>query len=488
MLHQYEKLIVESLLRNKKTLTELSSDTGLDMDSVMRFCYLLKEKNIAEIKEEQLKQYKLTQEGSRFLKEGFPEQRLLQKLKTSPLTREQLTQEESSIGLSWAKKNEWISFEKQNEKTLIKLTPAGKEALNKKYELQETLSKISSTSQEINQETLDNLLKRGSVELQIKKNLEITLTPYGKKISSEIEVKDEVNTLTKDMIVTGAWKKKSLREYDINSPVERYMPGKPHPLEIFTNKIRLIFLSMGFEEMEGPSVESSFWNFDALFQPQDHPARELADTFYLKKPERFNLPDQKLVQNVKKAHEEGWKYKWNEEPARLAILRTHTTSVSSRYLNDIKSGKRKEPAKYFCMGRVYRNEATDYKHLAEFHQLEGIVVWENANFKNLLGLLKEFYSKLGFDKIRFKPSFFPYTEPSLEVEVYFEKRKQWLELGGAGIFRPEVCMPLWGKYPVLAWGLSLERPLMLSLGLEDIRAFYTNNLEWLRNLSLKKLM
>ena len=189
--------------------------------------------------------------------------------------------------------------------------------------------------------------------------------------------------------------------------------------------------------------------------------------------------DKDLVERVKKSHEKGWKYKWNYDEAKKRVLRTHTTALSARYVAAIKD---KKPRKYFAIGKVFRNEATDYKHLAEFHQVEGIIAWENAKFTDLLGILKEFYGKLGFNNIRFRPSFFPYTEPSLEIEVYYEKRKQWMELGGAGIFRPEVSIPLAGIYPVLAWGLSLERPLMLDLDLEDIRALYKNDSDFLKSV------
>ncbi|MFH0818124.1 MAG: phenylalanine--tRNA ligase subunit alpha, partial [Candidatus Micrarchaeota archaeon] len=271
------------------------------------------------------------------------------------------------------------------------------------------------------------------------------------------------------------WKTAELAAYNTSAPVERLFPGKSHPIRKLTDKIRTIFSEMGFEEMEGDPIESAFWNFDSLFQPQDHPARELADTFYLEGKRK--LPDESIVKKVAEAHERGWKYKWDGQVAESTVLRTHTTAVSARYV--AMSGG--EPSKYFCVGRVYRNEQTDFKHLAEFFQVEGIVIWEKATFCDLLGLLKEFYKKLGFEKIRFRPSYFPYTEPSLEVEVFFEERNEWLELGGAGIFRPEVCLPLCGKYPVLAWGLGLERPLMLSRGIKDIRTFYRNDLGWLRN-------
>jgi phenylalanyl-tRNA synthetase alpha chain len=204
---------------------------------------------------------------------------------------------------------------------------------------------------------------------------------------------------------------------------------------------------------------------------------------------KSELPEKKIVDKVKASHEAGWKYPWSAEEARKTILRTHTTAVSARYLAKLDETLKKgggKGKKYFCVGRVFRNEATDFKHLAEFHQVEGIVAWDGANFRHLLGLLKEFYTRLGFEKIRFRPSYFPYTEPSLEIEVFFEGRKEWMELGGAGILRPEMTKPLCGVYPVLAWGLSLERPMMLMEGLDDIRTFYKNDLDWLKGSKIGK--
>jgi phenylalanyl-tRNA synthetase alpha chain len=279
------------------------------------------------------------------------------------------------------------------------------------------------------------------------------------------------------MLLSGSWKEAAFRPYDVSAPAEIPSPAKRHAISRLRARIGRIFTDMGFDEMEGPEAQSAFWNFDALFQPQDHPARELADTFYLK--ESLPLPDDaELVSRIKKVHEKCWGGAWSELVAKKGVLRTHTTAVSASYLYS--ECRNNEPKKYFSIGKVYRNEATDYKHLAEFFQVEGIVVWEGATFRDLLGLLREFYRKLGFDKIRFQPSYFPYTEPSLEVSVYFEKKRQWLELGGAGIFRPEVSIPLCDRYPVLAWGLSLERPLMLLSEMEDIRDFYRGNAGWLR--------
>ena len=315
----------------------------------------------------------------------------------------------------------------------------------------------------------------------------VSLTKKARKILDEgIDVESGIGQLTHEMIKEAGWKGKKFRGYDTSSEVAPALPAKLHPLTRMIGQIKGIFVSMGFREIEGPLVESSFWNFDALFVPQDHPAREMQDTFYLERPKKAALPDGKVVSAIASAHENGgssnssgWGYRWDKGLASHALLRTHTTATTIREL----AKKERLPIKVFSIGKVFRKERISFKHLPEFHQIEGIVVGD-VNFKNLLGILKEFYAGMGFDKIRFRPAYFPYTEPSLEVEVYFEKKKGWIELGGAGIFRPEVYIPFGIKNPVLAWGLGLERLAMLSLDLEDIRALYQSDIDWLRSLPL----
>ena len=481
-MHQYEKAVLEALAKGASTPSELSQSSKLPVDSVVKAAYWLKEKNGVEIIEESRTDYSLSEEGERFLGEGFPEQNVLEKA-GKEASCSKLSREELSIGIPWAKRKGWIEFSEKHGEKCLKLSEAGKKAVGKEYPEQTALEKVKEgKAAEVKTELLEELAKRGNVSKKESRSLTIKLTEEGKKLLKEAgEGESEVNVLTPEMIRTGEWSKLKLRAYDVKTPGEPVYAGKTHPLQALIGRISEIFLEMGFTEMDGPEIESSFWNFDALFQPQDHPARELADTFYLEKPSKFELPSAELVKKVRKAHKKGWKYNWSAKKAEQPVLRTHTTAVSGRFLAKTGSGELKAPAKYFSIGRVYRNEAIDFKHLAEFHQVEGIVVWENASFTDLLGCLKEFYRKLGFEKIRFRPSYFPYTEPSLEVEVWFEPKKAWLEFGGAGIFRPEVSLPLWGKYPVLAWGLSLERPLMMLMGLDDIRTFYKNNLGFLRN-------
>jgi phenylalanyl-tRNA synthetase alpha chain len=474
VLHQYEKLALKSLLKGSSSPADIAKCAGITDDAASKALYWLAEKKLVSIKESASSELSLLPEALAYLQRGFPEERVRQKAERhSPMSA--LDDEEKRIGVPWAKRNGWIEIKE------------GKLALTDKGRHGSTNSLVEACraimeNRKPGKGELATLLQRSLASEKERKSISAELTAEGRKEAEALprEIEEEINLLTKEMLISGGWKDKKLRPYDISASAEEHVPGKRHTLGRLITRVRGIFSEMGFEEMEGPLVESSFWNFDALFQPQDHPARDLADTFYVNG--EAQLPDEGLVKKVKKAHQKGWKYKWSEKEARKLVLRTHTTAVSARYLAT-KCADR-QPRKFFCVGRVYRNEATDYKHLAEFHQVEGIVVWEHATFRDLLGCLKEFYSKMGFKKIRFRPSFFPYTEPSLEVEVFFEERQQWMELGGAGILRPEVSIPLCGKYPVLAWGLSLERPLMLLKDIKDIRTFYRNDVGWLRKSTL----
>jgi phenylalanyl-tRNA synthetase alpha chain len=273
----------------------------------------------------------------------------------------------------------------------------------------------------------------------------------------------------------------------VSLPAEVVCPAKVHPLQKILQETRVAFLEMGFTEVVSPEVESAFWDFDALFQPQDHPARDMQDTFYVARPASMSLPPADVVQKVRETHEHGgatgsrgWGYRWEEDRAKDVVLRTHTTAATVRAL----ASDPRPPRKVFCVGKVFRNEAISFKHLPEFHQVDGIIIDEKASFVALLGLLKEFYRKMGFERIRFKPAFFPYTEPSAEVYGYMPEKKQWIELGGSGVFRPEVTEPFGCTVPVLAWGLGLERLAMLRYEVQDIRNLYWTDLDWLRRVPL----
>ncbi|MCK4319103.1 phenylalanine--tRNA ligase subunit alpha [Candidatus Micrarchaeota archaeon] len=442
-----------SILKEKPSFSSLDMATE-KKDGLMSAAFYLEKEGLVKIEKKEHTAHPLTKEGKEFLEHGFPESQLLEK---DGAELSELTEKQKKIGIMWAKRYGWIAI-KDGRIHVLK----SKEV----HPLKEALKAPSKAKKE----HLEFIKKRGLIKETSEIEYKIFITEKGKH--TEFEEKGGIGNLTHSIIVSKQPGELRFRRYNITK-AEPARIGKIHHLSAFIYKVKRVFEDLGFEEMEGNLVESTFWNFDALFQPQDHPARELADTFYLEG--ESELPEEKLVERVKKSHEKYWGYEWSEKEAKRTVLRTHTTPVSGRYLSKIKKGGKK----YFSIGSVFRNEATDFKHLAEFRQVEGIIAWEGANFRHLLGILKEFYKRLGFEKIRFRPSYFPYTEPSLEIEVFFEERNEWIELGGAGIFRPEMTKPLCDIYPVLAWGLSLERPLMLFEDLKDIRTFYKNDLDWL---------
>ncbi|KAJ1987474.1 Phenylalanyl-tRNA synthetase, beta subunit, cytoplasmic [Dimargaris cristalligena] len=293
-----------------------------------------------------------------------------------------------------------------------------------------------------------------------------------------LSVTKQATDITAELLASGEWKNQSFKSYNFNAVGIQPPSGHLHPLMKVREEFRSIFFEMGFTEMPtNKFVESSFWNFDALFQPQQHPARDLQDTFFLKDPvSSADLPSD-LVAKVGQVHAEGnygsigYRYPWARAEAEKLLLRTHTTAVSSYMLHLLAQQKPFRPAKYFSIDRVFRNETLDATHLAEFHQVEGVIADRNVTLGDLIGFMDVFFRKMGITNLRYKPAYNPYTEPSLEIFSYHEGFKKWVEIGNSGMFRPEMCRPL-GLDPdvrVIAWGLSLERPTMIKYGVDNIR-------------------
>jgi phenylalanyl-tRNA synthetase alpha chain len=476
-LHPIERKVLLAL-KGSRTVEpdDIVASSGLDKNAVMRSLNWLSSKGGGE--------------GLEYVKNGLPERRAADLLGVDGIEIDELKKalppDEVSIAIGWLRKKGMATIKD------------GKLFLSKKAEaptpderLLDLLKKGRAKGSEVPQELREWIRPLSSrkdvIRLEEKVVRKVSLTEKGlETLKKGIEIEAGIGQVTHEELKGGAWKSKQFRSYNISADVAPALPAKLHPLTRMIEEISEIFVSMGFREIEGPIVESNFWNFDALFVPQDHPAREMQDTFFLERPKKAKLPDGHVVSAVSDVHENGgssnstgWGYDWNKNIASHTLLRTHTTATTIRHL----AKKEPLPIKVYSIGRVFRKERMSFKHLPEFHQIEGIVVGD-VNFKNLLGILKEFYARMGFDKIRFRPAYFPYTEPSLEVEVYFEKKKSWIELGGAGIFRPEVSQPLGIEHPVLAWGLGLERLAMLSLDLTDIRALYRSDIDWLRSLPL----
>jgi len=480
----------------RKVLSSLSAGATLDFDSLVGSTGLLPDQVRRSLSWLSSKALLAVQETSTFMLVATnaepPELLIVSKLEGSKgslpmanLKAQFKSNQEFSAALGRASSMGWISIVPQQGGPSVALKdPAGAK------KLRSLLSKLaggleeSKVGPEFRMLTVD-LLKRGLVVRKETRVMTVTITKAGLEALSSAETERYVEKLTPDLLasVRSSGAAVKLRPIDVRAPAASFFPGRRHPVKEFINEVREVYLSMGFVEIAGNSIQSSFWNFDALFTPQDHPARELQDTFYIKGGRDETILRKDHVDRVAAAHEDGgdtgskgWRYEWDVEEARRLVLRTHNTALTVRATMD--SGDKE--TRVFSVGRVYRNENLDYKHLAELHQMEGIVIGEGLNLRHLMGVLTRFYGKLGMSGVKLWPSYFPYTEPSMQVMVYYDKVGKWLEMGGSGIFRPEVTLPLGIKKPVIAWGCGLERLLMLRLGIEDIRELYNNDLDWLR--------
>lgn len=492
-LHPLERTVIP-ILKTETELNAIIKASQLQEVEVTRALQWLENKQVLKIYTEKKKMVLLDENGLKYKQQGLPEKAFLKVLTMDfqPLSviarKASLNPEELNACIGVLKRKVAIETAKEKE-LMVKLGPQGvkvlKEGTLEEKFLAQTfpidLEKIS----DVNQLALEELQKRkGFVKIEEQKKITVELLPLGKQLLKEKIEQNVVNRLTPEMLKTGSWKQQNFRAYDVEINVPRRYGGKKHFDNEALEYIKRIWLEMGFKEMTGNYVQSAFWDLDALFVPQDHPAREMQDTFYVEG--KAKLP--KIWEKIKEVHEHGgdtgstgWGYKFSKEEAEQLLLRTHTTVLSAQTLAKLK--KEDLPAKFFAAGKVFRNEALDWKHLFEFYQVDGIVVDPNANLKHLKGYLTQFYKKMGYPKVRMRPAHFPYTEPSLEVDVFHPVKEEWVELGGAGIFRPEVVKPLLGfDCPVLAWGQGMGRIIMEYWKLNDIRELYKNDLKQLREM------
>lgn len=411
-------------------------------------------------------EYRLTEEGKEYLRSGLPEQQLVYALENYP-------QKSATIGklvgrvrnfpvaLKWALEKGW-AMKKGDEVILLKKPDS--------FDLQDALRKLEK-SQEAEKQLIEILLQRQLIEKIVAHKEE------ARKLAGQ-----EVTFLTPEIIKTGTWEKVRFRPYNVEAVGPKRYPGKRQPYVQFLLEVRQKLVELGFKEMVGPIIETEFWNFDALFQPQNHPARDWAQTYSLKSPKLGELPSQKIVNAVRDAHEKGiagstgWQYKWDPRRAMQLMPRAHGTAVSARTL----AAGPNIPGKYFSISRCFRPDVIDVTHGVEFNQAEGIVIDESLNFKTLLGILKMFATEIaGAEKVKFLPDYYPFTECSVQLSAKHPELG-WIELGGSGIFRDELTYPLGVKVPVLAWGLGIDRLAMFKLNISDIREMFTKDLNWLR--------
>jgi len=293
---------------------------------------------------------------------------------------------------------------------------------------------------------------------------------------------NEIGEITPAMLASGEWKKGTFRGYNIGVPPARIIPGRTNPYVQFLESVKDKLCSLGFEEFDGPLVETEFWNGDALFMPQFHAARDIHDVYRIKNPTHAKKIEEPYLSNVKAVHENGgksgsrgWNYQFDNEFTRRLILRSQGTVLSAHQLH-----KAKIPGKYFGIARCFRYDKVDATHLSDFYQTEGIVLGNDVNLKTLLGFLEMFAKEIaGATEVKYVPGYFPFTEPSIEVHIKHPKLG-WFELGGSGIFRPEVTKAMGIDVPVLAWGIGIDRMALMALGLNDLRELFSEDIERVR--------
>ncbi|MBN2537299.1 phenylalanine--tRNA ligase subunit alpha, partial [candidate division WOR-3 bacterium] len=429
-LPEHEHKLLAALAGGPRPVESLVEETGLDQSLVMAAATGLRERGLVAIDEREHEELSVTDAGQAAARAGFPERAALGLIveRGGAVAFQELAKllgkDDFRAEVKWLTRKNWCGREAG---TLV-VTDSGRAALVSTGPDEELLSRLAETGplaadavEGIDVAAALELLAGRGEYLKRKKRVSRTvgLTDAGRAlVAAGIEPAEEVTQLTPELLVSGEWRNVVFKPYDPKLDTAELWPGKPHPLGRVIQETRRTFLEMGFEEVESPAIETEFWDFDALFQPQDHPARELQDTFFLAEPSAGRLPDEKLVGRVAQTHEDGgetgstgWRYRWEREKARRLVMRTHTTAATIRAL----AQDPRPPRKVFCIGKCFRRDDIDQTHLPEFTQIDGIIIDEEANLATLFGTLREFYLKMGAKEVRFRPSFFPYTEPSAEV-------------------------------------------------------------------------
>ncbi len=469
-------------------LSEAEAKTGVE---------LLEGRDFSKFEANEEKYVELDKFGILFLKSGMPEYVVLKEVQKKSKKLSELTVDKSIIGSAMGelKKAGLVDIQKKDELELS-ITKKGEDFINN-YKNPLTLFEKPTKVEDLTNEQKKILelfkMRKGFLKETVKKSFTIRLTSKGKEIIKEakenLKVLDLIDELTPDMLKSGSWKNKEFRHYDINTKTSIPQLGRRHPMLEANKILSEIFVEMDFKEMQGPMVETCFWNMDTMWIPQDHPARDEQDTFYL---EHSGEVPKGAMDKVKTMHENGIKHshtpkgEFSEEISKRCILRTHSTSTSFRYLYDL--GKKQAKGedingKYFYLAPVFRNEAIDSTHLAEFYQGEGFIIGDNLGLADLMGFIKDYYAKLGVTKIKFKPTFNPYTEPSMEAHYYDEKLGKWYALINSGIFRAETLEPMGIKNKtIIAWGIGASRVAALLSGKDSMRDITgaTCDFEWLK--------
>ena len=484
------KNIIRNILTNENQFNSLtySNEHNIPHQDIVGALKSMEMGEIVKLEKQEKDQIELLKDGKFVLEKGSHNIQLMRVLKENNLCmpkaklNEVLTKDVFDLGFRVAMKLKQIEFDKKKDE--IKLSESAKFDVDQVQLDLQRFAKEKEVPKTRDEKDVQLLKEYKKDKLLTESKLVYWLAHKGTNFG---ETKKPKTDLTTDLLHNDEWETYKFKPYNYNAKGKEQLKGGLHPLLKVRSQYRQMLLELGFQEMPTNCfVESSFWNFDSLFQPQQHPARDSHDTFFLTYPKYSNI-DKSYVDyfnRVKDVHENGgygstgWKYNWSGEEASKNLLRTHTTAVSAKMLYKLATEFKQtgvfKPTKLFSIDRVFRNESLDKTHLAEFHQIEGVIADRNIGLGHLMGTIEDFFKRMGMTKLRYKPTFNPYTEPSMEVYSWHDKLKKWVEIGNSGIFRPEMLLPMGlpEDVQVIAWGLSLERPTMINYGIENIRELF----------------
>ncbi len=471
------------------TVEQLADETGLKPAAVTRAAFELRDGGLVAVEETTETSAELTDEGRTYLADGLPEVRLYRAAidagaNDDPVEMGQLI---GASGLGGPQVNIALSnFARKGygviDSGTVTADPDADPDADPEAAALEALADDgndadgNAASETVGDDLLEQLGRRELVVTAERTVRTVELTEAGETACLEgIEIAQTVDRLTPELLTSGEWQDVEFTEYNVAADAPSIEGGRKHILRQTADRVKDVLVGMGFQEMEGPHADADFWINDCLFMPQDHPARTHWDRFALDVPTIQSLPNQ-LVDRVEAAHREGvgpdgdgYHSPWSREFAEAVALRGHTTSLSMRYLSGFAGADIEPPQRYFSVEKVYRNDTLDPTHLLEFFQIEGWVMAEDLSVRDLMGTFEEFYRQFGITDLEFKPHYNPYTEPSFELFGTHPTTGEIVEIGNSGLFRAEVLEPLGIEVDVMAWGLALERLLMLMYGFEDIR-------------------
>ncbi|MHB1435515.1 MAG: phenylalanine--tRNA ligase subunit alpha [Thermoplasmata archaeon] len=461
--------------------------TGLSPDQIRGALQRLKSKRLAAVEELHRSEPSLTARGRAALADRLPERRLLDLLRAAgpagvpiaDLTPAGFSEEERSAAIGRLRRAGYL-----DGTTPLRLK-VDSGALPRQLPEEAVLEAVERAEPVTDPATYRQLERRGLVQTERHTMKRWTATDEGRRLPLE-NPEHQVGALTSGMLLGGRWRELSFRPYDVRSSPPHRLSPRPHPYAAWLEEFEEILVGLGFQQAEGPLLETEFWNADVLFMPQDHPARSIHDALTVEGAPEIPPPEP-LLERVAAAHEgrplpglagplsRGWSDRYDPSIARRPVLRSQTTAVSGRFLA---AGPR-PPFRMFSIDRNFRREEVDARHHLEFTQCEGILGEDGVSIRHVVGMFRELGEAIGVRELKLRPSYFPFTEPSIEGYVR-HPALGWIEVFPGGLLRPEVLAPLGVEIPVAAWGIGIARLAMVALGINDIRELYDDDYDRLR--------